>query len=182
MQSATVAAPAAASWRAVLIGLSVIGAGLTSAVVTHVLGPWPAVAATVGYLVGAVLIATSWRGPRFGWANAVTLTRLVATCWVGGLTVEAALAGLSVGERLLVIALATGCLLLDGVDGRVARARNEVSSFGARFDMETDALLLLCLSLLIPILGIAGWWTVAVSGLRYGYLVASWLLPVLRSR
>ena len=85
---------------------------------------------------------------------------------------EAALGGLTTGDRLLMIGVATGCLILDGVDGWVARARSEVSAFGARFDMETDAVLLLCLSVAVPILGVAGWWVLALSGMRYGYLAA----------
>ncbi len=151
MQSVGVAALPGASARPLLVGLLAVGAGLVPAVATSLLSPWSAAGAAVGYLLGAALIGGSWRGPRFGLANAVTLARLVGTCWVGGLTIEAAVAGLDTGDRLLLIALATGCLILDGVDGRVARARGEVSGFGARFDMETDALLLLCLSLVIPI-------------------------------
>ena len=180
MQSVDVAALPKAPARALLVGLLAVGAGLVPAVATSLLSPFSAAGAVLGYLLGAALIGGAWRAPRFGVANAVTLARLVGTCWVGALTIEAAVAGLGIGDRLLLIGLAAGCLVLDGIDGRVARARGEVSGFGARFDMETDALLLLWLSLVIPVLGVAGWWTVAVSGLRYGYLVASWFIPALR--
>ena len=37
-------------------------------------------------------------------------------------------------------------LLLDAVDGGVARRTGTVSGFGARFDMEVDAFLILVLS------------------------------------
>ncbi len=76
-----------------------------------------------------------------------------------------------------MIALGTCCLVLDGVDGRVARARGETSRFGARFDMETDAALLMALSLAVPALGFAGWWVLAIGLLRYAYVAASLLAP-----
>lgn len=180
VQSAAGAALPTASWRAVGLGLWAVGAGLLAGVATGVVGPLSAGVAASCYLVAAGLISGHWRTARFGAANAVTLARLVGTCWIVALTVEAALIGLATGERLLVIALASVCLVLDGVDGRLARSRGEVSDFGARFDMETDALLLLSMSLVVPLLGIAGWWVVAIAGLRYSYLVASWFVPSLR--
>ena len=45
------------------------------------------------------------------------------------------------GLALVVVALA-----LDWVDGQVARRTGTCSAFGARFDMETDAFLILVLS------------------------------------
>ena len=45
---------------------------------------------------------------------------------------------------------------LDGVDGWVARRTRTASAFGARFDMETDALLILVLSALVWRVGKAG--------------------------
>ncbi len=144
------------------------------------LAPWSVLVAALLYLLGAVLISAHWQRSRFGVANGVTLARLVGCCWVGALTAEAALRGLPAADRLLLIGLAMVCVILDGVDGRVARARGEVSAFGARFDMETDALLLLCLSVTVPVLGVAGWWALLLSGLRYGYLAASWVVPALR--
>ena len=62
----------------------------------------------------------------------MTLTRASLACGVGAL-VAACAAG-----RLLV-ALAAVALVLDAVDGRVARRTGTVSPFGARFDMEVDA-------------------------------------------
>lgn len=178
--SAPVAVLSTASWRAVSFGLLAVGVGLALAVSVSVLSSWAAIIAAGCYLVAAALIGARGRGPVFGLANAITLTRLVGTCWVGGLAVEAAFSGLSVTERALLIGLGASCLVLDGVDGRVARARGEVSEFGARFDMETDTLLLLWLTLTVPLLGVAGWWVLAIPGLRYGYLAASWVVPALR--
>jgi len=175
-----VALPPAASWRAVAVGLVAGTTGLIAAVATGVVSAWSAAAAAGVYVVAAALVLGHWRAFRFGLANAVTLTRLVGTCWIAALTVEAALVGLDPSGRVLLVGLATACLILDGVDGRVARFRGEVSTFGARFDVETDALQLACMSLALPLLGVVGWWALAVAGLRYGYLAASQLVPALR--
>ena len=48
-----------------------------------------------------------------------------------------------------IISLGTVAMLLDGTDGRVARRTGTTSAFGARFDMELDAFLLLALSVLV---------------------------------
>ena len=42
--------------------------------------------------------------------------------------------------------LASVALILDGVDGKVARRTRNASAFGARFDMEVDAFLILVFS------------------------------------
>lgn len=173
-------ASAAGPWRPLTVGLVVVGSGLLAAVTTGVLVPWSVLVAALGYLLGAVLVSAYWQRPRFGAANGVTLARFVGCCWIAALTAEAALRGLADADRLLLIGLASVCLILDGVDGRVARARGEVSAFGAHFDEETDALLLLCLSVTVPVLGVAGWWALLLSALRYGYLALSWAMPVLR--
>ena len=73
------------------------------------------------------------------------------------------------------------CLTLDGVDGRVARARREATPFGARFDVETDAAMLVVLSVAVAALGIAGWWVVAIGTMRYGYVATSLVVPALRT-
>ena len=95
---------------------------------------------------------------RFGFGNGLTLVR------AGGAVVFMALAlepGLLVG-RLAWAALAGAALLLalDGIDGLVARQEGRASAFGARFDMEVDALLILALSVAAAGLGKAGPWVV----------------------
>ena len=77
------------------------------------------------------------------------------------------------GLALIVLALA-----LDWVDGRVARRTGTVSTFGARFDMETDAFLIAVLSWYVA--SDRGWWWVLLIGaMRYllwaGERVAPWL-------
>ena len=70
-------------------------------------------------------------------------------------------------------------LILDGVDGYLARAFSLSSALGARFDMEIDALLILVLSIAGLILGKAGWWVLAIGLMRYGFVFAQVFLPAL---
>ncbi len=67
-------------------------------------------------------------------------------------------------------------IALDGVDGWLARRRNEATAFGARFDMETDALLILVLAALVWQLDKAGIWILAAGLLRYAFVLASYPL------
>jgi phosphatidylglycerophosphate synthase len=164
-------------WRPLATGAVVEGAGLAAAGGVGLLLPLPALGASLGYLGGAAIILASWHRRRFGAANLVTLARVVGTSWVVGLTLQALLGRLTTGGLLAMVVVGTCCLVLDGVDGKVARARGETSAFGARFDMETDAALLLALCLAVPALGLTGWWTVAIGGLRYAYVAASWIAP-----
>jgi phosphatidylglycerophosphate synthase len=83
------------------------------------------------------------------------------------------LAGVAVGAALAGTAL-------DGVDGWLARRTNMASDFGARFDMEIDALLILALSILALHHEKAGIWVLASGLLRYSFVAAGWLLPWLR--
>jgi phosphatidylglycerophosphate synthase len=111
--------------------------------------------------------------PRFGAANVVTLARGVLALdllALLGSTPSAALAW-------SIVAIALLALVLDGVDGRVARRRGETSAFGARFDMETDALLILVLAALAWSHGKAGAWILLAGALRYLFVAASLVVP-----
>ena len=93
-------------------------------------------------LAGATVLARLGRfhpHARFGLANGITLLR------AGGAAVFAALA---LEPALLADAARPGppspapalLLALDGLDGFAARRQRLASAFGARFDMEVDAL------------------------------------------
>ncbi len=88
---------------------------------------------------------------HFGAANALTLARGAAV---------ATLAGFLAGpiDVLAWVASLLGflCIVLDGVDGWLARRFATVSPFGARFDMEVDAFLMLVLGLLLVASGTVG--------------------------
>ena len=49
--------------------------------------------------------------------------------------------------------------------------------FGARFDMETDAALILILSMLVWQHGKAGVWVIACGLMRYAFVACGWVLP-----
>jgi phosphatidylglycerophosphate synthase len=67
--------------------------------------------------------------------------------------------------------------VLDGLDGWLARRTGMASEFGARFDMETDAALILVLSILVWQHGKAGAWVLLSGLMRYAFVAAGWLLP-----
>jgi phosphatidylglycerophosphate synthase len=72
------------------------------------------------------------------------------------------------------VAAAILVTVLDGVDGWVARRTGAVTAFGARFDMEVDAALILILSVLAWRYGKAGAWVILSGLLRYIFVVAGW--------
>jgi phosphatidylglycerophosphate synthase len=88
---------------------------------------------------------------RLGIPNAVTLTRAALTAGVTALVVQS---WTDAVPRTLVVALTGVALATDLVDGRLARTREQVTRFGAAFDMETDAFLILVLSVyVVPLVG-----------------------------
>ncbi|UJB40725.1 CDP-alcohol phosphatidyltransferase family protein [Streptomyces sp. A1-5] len=137
-----------------------------------------------GWLTGCVFAAATWavlaralRGSwphSFGPANRVTLARAAL---VGGVT---ALVVDSFDRPVpVLVGLAAVALVLDAVDGQVARRTGTVTALGARFDMEVDAFLILVLSVhvVVPL----GPWVLAIGALRYLFVAASWVLPWLRA-
>ena len=137
--------------------------------------------ATFCFLVLATLVARYSRARSFGIADVVTLVRGLGVCFLAGLALQALAGGLARDGVLTMIIMGTLCLTLDGVDGRVARARGEASAFGARFDVETDTAMLMVLCVAVAALGIAGWWVIAIGALRYGYVATSLVVRALRT-
>ena len=68
-------------------------------------------------------------------------------------------------------------LALDAIDGWLARRLRLVTAFGARFDVEVDALLLLILALLVWQTHQVAAWVLVVGLLRYGFVLAGLVLP-----
>jgi phosphatidylglycerophosphate synthase len=116
---------------------------------------------------------------RFGLANWITLGRAAGAALLGAVVLAPDL--LAAAEAAwAAVALAVALLALDGFDGWAARRQRLCSRFGARFDMEVDALLILVLCALALALGKAGPWVLALGLMRYGFLAAAQVVPRLR--
>ena len=104
---------------------------------------------------------------RFGAANVVTLLRAGIAALAAGL----------IGQMIvtpdllwLMTALAGIALMLDGMDGWLARRSQMQSGFGARFDMEVDAFFILVLAALVYQMDKAGVWVLMSGAMRYGFV------------
>jgi phosphatidylglycerophosphate synthase len=68
-------------------------------------------------------------------------------------------------------------LVLDALDGWLARRSSRASEFGARYDIESDAFLVMALSVLLYHRGLAGPWVILAGAWRYLYVLAPLVLP-----
>jgi phosphatidylglycerophosphate synthase len=110
-----------------------------------------------------------------GPANQVTLARATLVGGVAALVADAFVGPIPVSCLVLLVITALG---LDAVDGRVARRTHTVSAFGARFDMEVDAVLIFVLSVYVALS--VGLWVLLIGIARYAFGAAGWFLPWLR--
>jgi phosphatidylglycerophosphate synthase len=78
------------------------------------------------------------------------------------------------------VTVASIAMVLDGVDGWLARRYGTASEFGARFDMETDAVFVAVLALLVWQFGKAGSWVLLSGLMRYLFAGAVSLFPRLQ--
>jgi len=132
---------------------------------------WPLVPSALTLFASLLLLGRGAYTPsgRFGLANAVTAARLLVL-----LTLTLPAHVLPAWSALMITLL---ILALDLLDGWLARQRGDASAFGAHFDMETDALLVLVVTLRLWLgQGDPPW--VLISGcLRYGYVLWLWGWP-----
>jgi len=108
--------------------------------------------------------------------NHVTAVRALLVALVAGLML---LAPTSNAGWTAVIASSIAAAL-DGVDGWLARRTRMISAFGARFDTEVDALLILVLAILAWRWNKAGAWVLLSGLLRYIFVAAGWVWPWMR--
>ena len=80
-----------------------------------------------------------------------------------------------------IIGITTVAMVLDGVDGPVARRTSTATAFGARFDMELDSFLMLVLAALVWRSGRVGPWVLLLGLPRYLFVAAGGLWPWLRA-
>jgi phosphatidylglycerophosphate synthase len=112
---------------------------------------------------------------KFGPADWVTLTRATLIGCVAALTAD------SFHRRApvdVLVAIAIAALVLDALDGQVARRTSTASGLGARFDMECDAFLILVLSVYVA--RSMGAWILAIGAMRYAFVLASWAMRWMR--
>lgn len=162
--------------------LSSIAAGLLGLWAIDRFSPLSAVGWTAGLLYLVVSNGLLTRGLHrsgmtvFGWANWATATRSTLVALVTALVAASFFSPVSVP---LLVVLASIALVLDGVDGWLARRTHSESELGGQFDMEVDAFLLLVLGVYVaPVLG---WWVLTIGLLRYAFVVAGWFLPWMRA-
>ena len=114
---------------------------------------------------------------EFGAANRVTLSRALLVCLLGGFIGYEPLLS---HHFWLFTGAASLVLLLDGLDGWMARRLGATSPFGALFDQELDAVFILILAVLVYDTGKVGVWVIASGLLRYALLLAGLLWSKLR--
>jgi phosphatidylglycerophosphate synthase len=132
---------------------------------------------TSGVITNASLAhgLSRYRVDGLGLADWVTLTRATLT---GGVAALVADSFYQPAPVTILVSLATLALVLDAVDGWVARRTRTTSALGAQFDAEVDAFLILVLSVYVA--RSAGAWVLAIGVARYAFLAAGWLLPWMR--
>ena len=166
------------------LAVGALGAVAVAAATCWLLGlPTSHAAETAGlYGLVAVLVArlaTPVAGfAGLGPANRVTLARATLVLPIVALAVHPR--ALDALGYAWVVAVATAAMALDGLDGKVARRTGTSTAFGARFDMELDALLLLALSALLWQSGKTGAWVILIGALRYLFVGAGALVPALK--
>jgi phosphatidylglycerophosphate synthase len=157
-----------------------VGAGvqvLLLALIGTAIGMGPA-----GWLTGLAFAIATWavlsralhrsRLRSFGAANRVTLGRATL---VGGVTALVADSFQDSPPVSLFVGLTAVALILDGVDGKVARRTGTSTPLGARFDMEVDAFLILVLSVYVSMA--MGPWVLLIGGMRYVFVAAARVWP-----
>ncbi len=127
-----------------------------------------------GSAAAALLVTARMRSdqPAILPADWITLTRMLLIAGVTGLVADSFSRPVSITA---LVALSAVALALDAVDGQVARRTGTATPLGARIDGETDAFLILVLS--IAVSRDYGGWVLAIGAARYALLLAGWLIP-----
>jgi phosphatidylglycerophosphate synthase len=130
-----------------------------------------------GLTLNVALARALWRDPsaRLGPADWVTMIRATLVVGVAALTAASFERDVAVAT---LVTLASLALVLDFVDGWIARRTATESALGARLDAEVDAFLILALS--VEVAPSAGAWVLVIGLARYVFLAAGWALPWMR--
>ena len=184
--------PRPSATRDGVLAFAALGAALAVIGAAADAGPAvPAASALLGLAVlGAVVRSTvRRRAEPYGPADRVTVARsvLVAVCAALLPVGLAPLLGAGPARPAdawcwALVAVGLPAWVLDGVDGRVARATGTTTRAGARLDQEVDAVLLLVLCVAVAArLGLPGaWWVLGIGALRYLFLLGLRVRPAWR--
>ncbi|MEP7024162.1 MAG: CDP-alcohol phosphatidyltransferase family protein [Actinomycetota bacterium] len=147
--------------------------GVVSATAGLAVAGWIAGPAT-GLAAAALLAAARTRSDQsfVHPADWVTLARAVLIAGVAGLVADSFSRPVSITALVTLSAVA---LVLDAVDGQVARRTGTATPLAGRLDGEVDAFLILLLS--ITVSRDYGGWVLAIGAARYALLLAGWLIP-----
>jgi phosphatidylglycerophosphate synthase len=164
-----------AIWLAAILGLlaTAVLLGVVSATAGLGVAGWIVGLAT-GSAATALLVTARKRSdePAIFPADWVTLTRSLLIAGVAGLVAGSFVRPVSITA---LVTLSTIALVLDAVDGQVARRTGTATPLGARIDGEVDAFLILLLSIVVS--QHYGSWVLAIGAARYVLLIAGWVLP-----
>jgi len=160
-----------------LIAQVAMGAALAGTVGLGGAG-WAAVI-TCGVLINAALArgVVRYRPYQLGPADWVTLARATLAVGVAALVADSFADATPVW---VLVALSAVALVLDAVDGWIARRSGTASTLGAHFDAEVDAFLILVLSLYVA--RSSGAWVLAIGAARYAFYAAGWFWPWMREQ
>ncbi len=161
--------------RASVLGMLATAAllGVVSATAGLAVAGWIAGLAA-GSAAAALLGAARLRSdqPSVHPADWVTLTRAVLAAGVAGLVADSFSRPVPVTAT---VTLSIAALVLDAVDGQVARRTGTATPLGARLGGEVDAFLILLLSMAVS--QTYGAWVLVIGAARYALLLAGWLIP-----
>src|SRR6185437_2971788 len=132
-----------------------------------------------GAAAAALITAARMRSdqPAIFPADWVTMTRALLIAGVAGLVADSFVRPV---PTIALVTVATVALVLDAVDGQVARRTGTASALGGRLDGEVDAFLILLLSIFVS--EKYGGWVLAIGAARYVFLLAGWLMPWLTAQ
>jgi phosphatidylglycerophosphate synthase len=162
-------------WLAALVGMLATAVLLGVVSATAGLGAVGWVTGLVTGSAAAALLVTARRRsdqPTILPADWVTLARTILIAGVTGLVADSFSRPVSITALVTLSAIA---LALDAVDGQVARRTGTATPLGGRIDGETDAFLILVLSIVVS--QDYGGWVLVIGAARYAFLLAGWLIP-----
>lgn len=127
-----------------------------------------AISSFVSFLAFIFINKTTWQAmPYGGYANWVTSIRL--------LIIHSFIAFWTIIPNVFFIAGLVVFVLLDGLDGKVARKYDQCTIFGEYYDMELDALFVLFVCIFLFLKGISGAWILLPGALRYLFVIYTWI-------